>query len=181
MTEESETLQLHVSVGDVTIKTEGPVDEAETWFEALREDYLSDIDAATIEAAATTTNHTSPAQGSSTETANNSSPSATTREKSLSLTEYYKQADNPSKRDSALLVGWYLEFHDGQENFTRTEIENKAEDARINLGANVSRDLSKQVEDGRIQKIDERDGHDVFHLTVTGEDYISDELSIDDS
>lgn len=171
---EEESLHLRVSIGDITIEVDGPVDEAETWFESLREDYLGDIDTETVEAAADgagTAIETTPIEQSSTSESVGSST-----EKSRSLTEFYKQANDPTKRDAALLVGWYLECHERQSDFTRVEVEERATDAKISLGANVSRDLSKQVEEGNIAKVSERDGQDAYHLTLTGEDYVEAEL-----
>lgn len=163
-----------MSIGDVTVEVEGPVDEAETWFESLREDYLDDIDREAVEAAA---------NGSGSTTENPDAPQTdapdagpTTSGKSRSLTEFYRSTDNPTKRDAALIVGWYLEYHEEQTDFTKPEIEEKAKDSKIGLGANVSRDLSKQVEEGHLEKVDERDGQDAYHLTLTGEEYVQEEL-----
>ncbi|MBX0287957.1 hypothetical protein EGH22_16615 [Halomicroarcula sp. F28] len=176
MSEETdgESLHLRVSVGEITIEVDGPVDDAEAWFESLQEDYLSDIDTETVETAANgagTAAETGAAeQSSSSESVSSSSG------KSRSLTEFYKQADDPMKRDAALLVGWYLEYHDGQSDFTSSEVEDRGTDAKIGLGANVSRDLSKQVSDGNLEKVDERNGQDAYHLTLTGEEYVEEEL-----
>jgi hypothetical protein len=171
---QSESLRLHVSIGDVTINVEGPVDEAETWFEGLREDYLGDLDAEIVQAATdgagavsqATTGQLSPEPTSA------ASESAKTR----SLTEFYREADDPTKQDSALIVGWYLEYHEGYSNFTPPEVEEKAQSAKISLGANLSRDLSSQVESGNIEKVDEREGNDAFHIALTGEEYVEEEL-----
>jgi len=171
---ENETLHLRVTVGDITVEAEGPIDDAETWFESLREDYLGDVDDETLEAVANGSGETA---GDS-PTAQNPDPSTASSGagKSRSLTEYYKQADGPTKQDSALIVGWYLEYHEDQSDFTRPEIEERAQDAKISLGANVSRDLSNQVGNSHLEKVDERDGQDAYHLTLTGEDYVEGEL-----
>lgn len=177
---EEDALHLRVTVGDITVEVEGPVDDAETWFEALREDYLSEIDPDTFEAAA---NGGNPSP-SNTERGSNSAVNSTTgtgcKDKSLSLAEYYRQLNNPTKKDSAFLVGWYLEYQEDQENFTRSEVEGRAQDAKISLGANVGRDLSSHIEEGRLEKVEERDGYDAFHLTVTGEEYLEDDLGINE-
>lgn len=169
---DSESLRLHVSIGDVTIDVEGPVDEAETWFEGLREDYLGDVDAETIQAVtdgAGSVSELPPKSGQQNST-------TTTSGKSRSLTEFYKGADDPTKKDAALIVGWYLEYHEDKPDFTSSEIKETAQDAKISLGANVSRDLSKQVESSHIEKVDEREGKDAYHLTITGEEYVQDDL-----
>jgi len=171
---ESEMLHLRVTVGNITVEAEGPRDDAETWFESLREDYLGDVDDETLEAVANgsgeTVNDSPTAQNSE------SDITSTSTRKSRSLTEYYKQANNPTKRDAALIVGWYLEYHEEQSNFTKPEIEERAQDAKIGLGANVSRDLSEQVGNSHLEKVDERDGQDAYHLTLTGEEYVEKEL-----
>lgn len=181
MAEESEadTLHLRVSIGDVTIEVDGPVDDAETWFEALREDYITDIDADTIEAAANGSGSKSPNSETGSNSAQGSGASTETTKKSRSLTEYYRKADDPTKKDSAFLVGWYLEYHEDQPDFTRPEVEERARDAKISLGKNVGRDLSNHVKEGRLEKVDERDGNDAYHLTITGEEYVDDELISD--
>jgi len=97
-------------------------------------------------------------------------------EKTRSLAEYYRKADNLTKRDTALVVGWYLEYHEDQEDFTKAEVEQRAQDAKIRLGANVSRDLSNQVREGHLHKVGKRNGKDALQLTLTGEDYVEDQL-----
>ena len=171
---DTETLHLRVTVGDVTVEVEGPMDDAETWFESLREDYLGDVDDETLEAAANGSSEIA----NDAPTGQNSESNATGSRigKSRSLTEYYKQANNPTKRDAALIVGWYLEYHEEQSDFTKPEVEERAQDAKISLGANVSRDLSEQVSNSHLEKVDERDGQDAYHLTLTGEEYIEGEL-----
>jgi len=167
--QEADELHLHVSVGGVTVEVEGPVDEAETWFEALREDYLADVDST---AAAD--------QASSSESRNqNDSPDPRANggvQKSRTLTEFYQMTDGITKKDTAFLTGWYLEMHEGQDDFTREEIEQKAKSAKLTLGANVGRDLSYKVEDGHLAEVDERDGDPTFHVTLTGEEYAENEL-----
>ena len=174
--DEADSLHLRVTVGDLTIEVDGPVDEAETWFEALREDYLSNVDAEAMEMAANGAGPSSPTSSPESEPVESSAGAAGSTEKSRSLTEYYRQTDDPTKKDSALLVGWYLEYHEDQSNFTRPEVEERAQDAKISLGANVGRDLSRHIKEGRLEKIEERDGQDAFHLTLTGEEYVENEL-----
>ena len=170
---DSESLRLHVSIGDVTIDVEGPVDEAETWLEGLREDYLSDVDSETIQAATDGAGSVSESPPNQPRQQNSTT---TTSGKSRSLTEFYKGADDPTKKDAALIVGWYLEYHENKPDFTSSDIKETAQDAKISLGANVSRDLSKQVEGSHVEKVDEREGKDAYHLTITGEEYVQDDL-----
>ncbi|UIP00405.1 hypothetical protein Hbl1158_03305 [Halobaculum sp. CBA1158] len=171
---DSESLRLHVSIGDVTVDVEGPVDEAETWFEGLREDYLSDVDTEAVQAAADGAGSVSQDTGGKSK--NETGGSTASRTKTRSLTEFYKESDNPTKQERALIVGWYLEYHEDLDDFTSTEVEERAQDAKIGLGANVSRDLSNQAGNGRLEKVDEREGKDAYHLTLTGEEYVQEEL-----
>lgn len=169
--EEIDSLHLHVSIGNVTIEVDGPVDDAETWFEALREDYLSDVDEETIQEQTTARNPDT----SSTEAAG-SAGTADTRNKSKSLTEFYRMSEGLSKKDTAFLTGWYLEYHEGQDDFTRPEIEETAQSAKLQLGKNVGRDLRRQVKDGHLEEVGEREGHAAYHVTLTGEEFVDDEL-----
>lgn len=96
--------------------------------------------------------------------------------KDQSLPEYYRMADSPTKSDSALIVGWYMEQEEGVRGFTSSEISDRAQEARIQLGANVSRDLSKQIQLANLMKVSESGGRAVYSLTRTGEEYVEDEL-----
>ena len=173
--EDDDNLHLRVSIGDITIEAAGPVDEAESWFEALREDYLSNVDSETIEKAVDGSGSIATNPESDSASPDNSADTMSSR-KSRSLVEFYKTAENPTKRDSALIVGWYLEYHEDQDDFIKPEVEERAQDAKISLGANVSRDLSNQVNNGHLEKVDERDGQDAYHLTLTGEGYVEENL-----
>lgn len=177
MPEESnkESLHLRVTVGGITIEAEGPVDETETWFEALREDFLPEVDTDTVEVSVDQTS-TNPEREN--KLADNSGEN-TTAEKSRSLPEYYNTADEMSKKDKALFVGWYLEYHEGEDNFTSKEVASRAEDAKISLGKNVSRDLSGQVKNGYLEVVDQRGGSDAYHITRTGEQYIEEDILSD--
>lgn len=173
--ESPESLRLHVSIGNATIEVEGPVADAETWFEALREDFLPDVDTTTV---VTTSRQSSTTPDGGSEAAN-SNQEGSSSGKSRSLPEFYKMAGDLIKRDRALLVGWYLEYHEDAGNFTSKEVESRAQNAKIGLGQNVSRDLSKQVEEGRLDAVDERNGSDAYHLTRSGEEYIDNDLLTD--
>lgn len=167
----TESLRLHVSIGNATVEVEGPAAEAETWFEALREDFLPEVDNTTVETTARQPSN-NPDEASE---SGNSSENGSSR-KSRSLPEYYKKAGDIIKRDRALLVGWYLEYHEDEDDFTSKEVESRAQDAKIGLGKNVSRDLSKQVKEGRLDVVDQRKGSDAYHLTRSGEEYVQEDL-----
>lgn len=167
---EGDNLHLRVSVGDITIEAAGPIDEAESWFEALREDYLSDVDPETIEG-----------QINGVSDSNSSNPSTEPQDtsdskKSRTLPEYYQMTNGITKKDTALLTGWFIETKNGEDDFTKGEIEEEAQSAKLNLGKNVSRDLSYKVEDGHLAEVGERNGNPSFHVTITGEEYVENEL-----
>lgn len=170
--ESPESLRLHVSIGNATVEVEGPAAEAETWFEALREDFLPDVDTTTVE---TTASQPASNSDGANDTTNSNGGNSSSGE-SRSLPEYYKMAGDLIKRDRALLVGWYLEYHENEDDFTSKEVESRAQNAKIGLGQNVSRDLSKQVQEGRLDVVDQRDGSDAYHLTRSGEEYIDNDL-----
>ncbi|QKY18638.1 hypothetical protein [Halorubrum sp. CBA1229] len=173
--EPPESLRLHVSIGNATVEVEGPAADAETWFEALREDFLPEVNTTTVE---TTASQPSNNPDGANESGSSSSEDSVT-DKARSLPEYYKIAGDIIKRDRALLVGWYLEYHEDTGDFTSKEVESRAQDAKIGLGQNVSRDLSKQVQEGRLDVVDQRDGSDAYHLTRSGEEYVQEDLLSD--
>lgn len=164
-----DTLRLHVSAGDVTVEVEGAVDEAETWFEALREDYLTDVD---IDGG-------QPSNSNSVNGGNGSGGQAKadgSQRKSRTLAEFYQIVENISKRDTALLTGWYLENHEGRTTFTKDDVRQKAKSAKLTLGKNVSRDLSNQIADGNLAEDEGQDGEQTYYVTITGEQYVEEEL-----
>lgn len=172
---EDKPLKLHVSTGDVTIEVEGPVDDAETWFESLREDYLNDLDTEATRATESGIKKTEKTSNGGQTTASASNQIDT--RKSLTLPEYFSTTDDPLKRDIILIIGYYLENYEGEEYFTKAEIQQRAEDAKIQLGANIPRDISDQIKSGYMAKADKKDGKDAYHLTRSGEEYVEEELN----
>jgi len=173
--ESPDSLRLHVSIGNATVEVEGPAAEAETWFEALREDFLPEVDTTIVE---TTASQTSTNPDGASESGSSGGEDSSSG-KSRSLPEYYNMAGDIIKRDRALLVGWYLEYHEDEDDFTSKEVESRAQDAKIGLGQNVSRDLSTQVQEGRLDVVDQRNSSDAYHLTRSGEEYIENDLLSD--
>lgn len=103
-----------------------------------------------------------------------------TQKKPVALGELYTTAEISYKRDAALLVGWYLESLEGQEDFTKSEIQDRALKAKIELGKNLSRDLSALVENGLLREVGRRDGEKTYYLTRNGEGYVSEELGVEE-
>ncbi|AFO58445.1 hypothetical protein NJ7G_3225 [Natrinema sp. J7-2] len=52
----------------------------------------------------------------------------------------------------------------------------KAKSAKLTLGKNVSRDLSNQIADGNLAEDEDRDGEQEYYVTITGEQYVEEEL-----
>jgi|GEM_PF-2221728 len=185
-------LSISVSVGDVSVEISGRADDVELWYDVVKNDILEPLDDEVIRAAAESTGSVAvptaqgdggTAQGSGDEgesPADTDNPSADNsgtdrRTADDTLPEYYKMTDSPTKKDRALLVGWFL-TQQGDGEFTKVEVEQEAKDARIELGSNVSRDLRYQVGDGHISKVDESDGSPVYQMTRTGDEYVEEEL-----
>lgn len=184
-------LSISISVGDVSVEVSGRADKVEFWYDVVQNDVLEPLDEETIRAAAESggQNAVSASRHTRTETSedqisedasepDNESGSASatdepTRERTLP--EYYKMADDLMKKNRALLVGWFL-TQQGNDEFTRSEIEEKAKNARIELGSNVSRDLRYQISDGHVTKIGTSEGSTVYQLTLTGQEYVEEEL-----
>ncbi|MEZ3143861.1 hypothetical protein [Halobaculum sp. MBLA0143] len=189
--DESE-LSISVSVGEVSVELSGRADEVEFWYDVLQNEVLEHLDEETIRAAAESPgpaaaptvysdgeaaqvsgNEAESLTDSDTTSADNSETNRRTADRTLP--EYYKMTDSPTKKDRALLVGWFL-TQQGDGEFTKPELQQEAKDARIELGSNVSRDLRYQVRDGHISKIDESDGSPVYQMTRTGDEYVEEEL-----
>jgi hypothetical protein len=181
-------LSISVSVGDVSVEVSGRADKVEFWYDVVKNDVLEPLDEETIRAAAesggppvatspvrneTAEENGAQASGSTTDTDDSTEESVPER----TLPEYYDMAggDDLTKKDRALLVGWFFTQH-GDEQFTKAKVADKAEDAQIELGSNVPRDLRYQVADSHMSKVGESEGSPVYQLTRTGEDYVEEEL-----
>lgn len=159
---DTEDLKLHVSVGDVTVEVEGSKEEVETWFEALRHDYLppnSEIPSQTSD------------EGEDTETASKQNLT-----EGKTLANIYNEADDPNKSETALLIGWYLAHENAESKFTAAEVKDAAGTYQISVGENIPRDLKRHVSAGRLDPNAERDGDQAYKLTEAGDEYVQDEI-----
>lgn len=165
---DNDTLRIKVSVGDTTVEVEGPVGDVQPRFDALREEYL-------IPGATGMSTNQDPSGRSESNGGTTQSTISTGKQRTLG--EFYRQTDNLSKKDTALLTGWYLEIKEEIRPFTSEEVEEKGKQTKMSLGANVSRDLSSQVENGYLGlEEDEMKGKSGFYVTLTGEEYVENEL-----
>lgn len=157
MTEEMYSIR--VERGELAVEVAGTRDFVEDQFDELSETYLNGEGQ---------TESNNPPSSSTTSTSN----------KQASLGELYSDADIQYKRDAALLVGWYLEYIEDQADFIKSEIEERALKAKVELGANLSRDLSTLIEKGYLQEVGSRDGEKSYYLTRSGESYLTNEFSL---
>lgn len=157
MTESNYTL--HVSVGEVSIEVSGSKEFVDNKFDELEATYLEDTtdpDAYTAD--------TSQRSGAS---------------KGLTLSEVYTAASISYKREAALFVGYFLEQFEGQDDFTKSEIEERAVQAKVELGKNLSRDLSKLINQGYLSEVGERNGESTYYLTRTGENHVEEDFGVE--
>jgi len=161
MTDQQRTYRVRLRVGDQELEVEGDDTFVEEQFRDLAAEYLDE----------------SPSNRTDSDEEQTQLP-ATTDTKHPSLAEIYQEASIKYKRHAALLVGWYIELVEGKENFTRSEIQDAAIDAKIELGKNLSRDINRLVEDGLLFKLDERNNETAYYVTRTGESYVTDEFDI---
>lgn len=155
-----ETYCIRVSQGNTTVEVSGDEKFVEKQFEDLREEYL---DTQTESGAPSPEDLTS------------------SQQKQVALGELYATSNLSYKRDAALLVGWFLESVEGQEDFTKSEVEDRAQKAKVELGKNLSRDLSTLVEKGLLREVGRRMGEKSYYLTRTGESRIHDEFGVDEA
>lgn len=158
MTESDYTL--HVSRGDVTVEVSGSKEFVDAKFDELEAAYLK----GTTEA----------------DTATAATPPQASRGKGLTLSEVYTSASTSYKRDAALLVGYFIEQFEGQDDFTKSEIEARAKQAKVELGKNLSRDLSKLINKGYLSEVGERNGESTYYLTRTGESYVEEDFGVEE-
>jgi hypothetical protein len=163
-------LRMNATVGPVTIEVEGTPERVEQNFEELCDQYLDGVKSEDIK---------QKESGGSTSSGTENRDAIPDR----SLAEYYRKADEEndgiSKADAALLTGWYLLEKEGNDNFIKSEVVDKANSAGLPLGSNPSRDLSNHAaaDKAHLQKADDvRDGESMYTLTITGEDYVEEEL-----
>lgn len=157
----SDKRRIRLTMDDVTVEVEGPKDYVNEKFDELYNEYVNkDIGPFNQE-------HSSIDSGSR-------------KEKLPSLAEIYNECTVPYKRDSILLIGWGLEKIEDYENFNRSEIQEKATSAKIEVGKNIPRDMTTLIEKGYLKELDERDGFKTYHLTRSGENYVENEMNLPD-
>lgn len=162
MTGQDQTYRIRLRVADQELEVEGDDTFVKEQFDDLASEY---IDVSTAKVSTTGKEPTT-------------LPATVDQEKPPTLPEIYQEANIQYKRDAALLVGWYLEMTQGQEDFTKSEIEDAAIDAKIELGKNLSRDIGHLVENGLLLEVDQRDKETAYYLTRSGEEYVIEEFDL---
>jgi hypothetical protein len=168
MSEESDHHRLRVTAGEVTVEVEGDKEFVEEQFAELEEEYLDEP---------------TPVETTSGESESGSPGGFVpggSEGKPLTLSEIGREIDLPYKRDAALLTGWYLEHVEGMDEFTRSDIEEKAKESKVELGANVPRDISTLVERGLLVQVGQRESSKTYYTTRTGEEYVLVELGVEE-
>jgi hypothetical protein len=188
-------LSISVSVGDVSVEVSGRADKVEVWYDVVKNDVLEPLDEETIRAAAELTSPTaathyvgSGATGEnemqtdgSTADSNDETTSDNETSKNIperTLPEYYNMAGGSdlTKKDRALVVGWFLTQYEDMDNFSSNDVEQKANEAQIGLGSNVSRDLGRHVGDGHMVETNKSESPSTYQPTITGREYVQEEL-----
>ena len=152
--------RIQVSTPAVTIEVAGSEEFVTNHFAELEEQYLAESDPR------------SEISANATESGWEKS------EKPPTLSEINREIELPYKRDAALLTGWYLEHVDGTGEFSRTDIEEKANNVKLELGQNVARDIGALVERGLLRHEGEREGSKMYLTTRTGEKRVLDDLGV---
>jgi len=98
-------------------------------------------------------------------------------EKEKSIAEIYDRESFSKKQERTLFIGWALEKVQNQTEFTREEIQSVAKDYKIQLGANLNRDINSLIRKGWLKEVGERDGDSTYYLTRTGENFVEEQVS----
>ncbi len=95
------------------------------------------------------------------------------REKKLSINEFALEFDPSNHRERALVIGHYLENHDGVDSFTTKDIREGYRRIKWNPPANPSDTVSKAVSQGQMMEVGKTEkGAKEYVLTQTGEQMV---------
>jgi len=156
--------QITVRTNETTIEVRGPRNFVTTEFEELADRYLE-----------------TDSGGKTPSPEADSSESLSAGEKVRTLSELAREIDLPYKRDAALLTGWYIERIDGNAPFTRAAIETRANESKLELGANLSRDVNVLIEKGLLMKAGDQDGTTAYQTALTGEERVTWTLGVENA
>lgn len=87
-----------------------------------------------------------------------------------------KDFDPSTHVERALVIGYHLERHQGQETFTIEDIKTGYRTAKLNDPANMSDVLASAGERGLMRRDEERDGFQQWMLTLDGEQTVEEGL-----
>lgn len=155
---------IELSVGGFSLSVSGSQEFVEDQFFKLYEDY--DVEEL---------NHSGMGGSTVEEAENKGEREKTAKGDGKTINEYLADSGASTKQDNALVVGWYLEYIEGQEDFTASEVEAKGKKEKVPLGSRVKRDLNENAKKGYLHSPDQRDGEDTYWVTDSGEEYLGDE------
>jgi hypothetical protein len=113
----------------------------------------------------------------SSQEANESSNSEeSSSEKQRSIGEVYDPKEFSKKQNRALFIGWSLEILRDNEEFTKKQIKDVAQEFKIELGANLTRDVQSLIKKGKLKRVGEDNGEPTYYLTRTGEQIIEEKV-----
>ena len=98
--------------------------------------------------------------------------------KKLSLRELMRIAKPPTNVEKVLLVGYYLEQHEGLRCFNATDVEQALSTAKEQGLSNSLAFISQNIKNGNIMETKEKkDNRKAYTLTASGEDLVAKSLS----
>jgi hypothetical protein len=103
---------------------------------------------------------------------------ATSTSKKLSFRELMRIAKPPTNVEKVLLVGYYLEQHEGFKCFNATDVEQVLSVAKEQELSNSLAFINQNIRNGNIMEAKEKkDNRKTYTLTASGEDLVAKSLS----
>jgi len=159
------TSSIELSLGNVSLGVSGPQEFVEDQFDELYEKHGFDT-IEVLNADIDVSEHDSGAEAQE-------SPTVEQPDINKSLNELLQDSEVKTGKDRALVVGWYLIAGRNQDDITWFEVEEEAARSKVDLGENLTRDLSSNVEKGYLAPTgEERDGEDTYEVTGSGKEHL---------
>ena len=94
--------------------------------------------------------------------------------KKFSIREFILKHPPPTDVQRTLVVGYYLETHEGMASFTRADLERGYRDAKHGLPSNMSVNIKRCIEAGNMMEVKEKkDNKPAYVVTSTGEEFVA--------